>query len=132
MGFRINRSFPNWQTFPNGVPHTSKLDPILFMIFLSDLDDGMKQTLMHFANDTKLCGEADTLEGRTYSEGRSGQAGKEGEKKITLKVHKHKCKALNLGKLVQHRLGSTWLGTSSVKRDLYGKGPGNAEEKPAW
>lgn len=31
-------------------------DPILFIIFLSDLDDEMKHTLLNLANDTKLCG----------------------------------------------------------------------------
>lgn len=33
-------------------------------IFESDLDDGMKCTLMTAADDTKLSGELDTLEGR--------------------------------------------------------------------
>lgn len=41
--------------------------------------------------------------------------------KNLMKFHKDKCKVLNLGKHnpgLQHRLGSTWLGTSSVERDL--------------
>ncbi|PKU49303.1 rna-directed dna polymerase from mobile element jockey-like [Limosa lapponica baueri] len=33
-------------------------------IFVIDLDDGIKCTLMKLANDTKLSGEMDTLEGR--------------------------------------------------------------------
>ena len=38
-----------------------------------------------------------------------------------MKFNKDKCKAFHLGKHnpgVQHRLGSTWLGSSSVERDL--------------
>jgi len=37
-----------------------------------------------------------------------------------MKLDEDKCKVLHLGKHnpgVQHRLGSTWLGSSSVERD---------------
>ncbi|PKU41394.1 rna-directed dna polymerase from mobile element jockey-like [Limosa lapponica baueri] len=36
----------------------------LFKVFLGDMDSGIECTLSEFADDTKLCGTIDTLEGR--------------------------------------------------------------------
>ncbi|GAB0188829.1 mitochondrial enolase superfamily member 1 [Grus japonensis] len=116
----VNSSFSNWQPVTSGVLQGLILGPKLFNIFISDLDDGIMCTLMKFADDTKLNGEVDTWEGRATLQEVLDRL-EEWANKNLMKFNKDKCKVLHLGGHnpgVQHRLGSTQLGGSSVERYL--------------
>ena len=52
---RINNIFSNWQEVISGIPQGSVIGPLLFVIFINDLPDVIKDShIFLFADDMKL------------------------------------------------------------------------------
>jgi hypothetical protein len=50
----INGSTSDWKEGTSGIPQGSVLDPLLFILFINDLPDGVKSDVYLFADDTKI------------------------------------------------------------------------------
>ena len=86
-----------WEDVSSGVPQGSVLGPLLFIIYINDLDNGVKSRLSKFADDAKLGGEVDSREGGDQIQ-ESIDTCIDWAKDWQMEFNLNRCKVLGMGK----------------------------------
>ncbi|GAB0180661.1 mitochondrial enolase superfamily member 1 [Grus japonensis] len=116
----VHGSMSKWRTVMSGVPQGSVLGLALFNIFVGDMDSGIECTLSKFADNTKLCGVVEMLEGRDAIQ-RDIDRLERWARANLMEFNKAKRKVLHVGwrnPKHDYRLGEEWIESSPEEKDL--------------
>ena len=116
----VDGEVSNWKSVLSGVPQGSVLGPILFLIYINDLDDSITSNVLKFADDTKLFRKVNTDGDKQHLQNDLDSLVKWSEKWQML-FNFGKCKCLHTGHRnlnVNYKMGDTVLDTTVKEKDL--------------
>ncbi|KAF7239885.1 RNA-directed DNA polymerase from mobile element jockey, partial [Varanus komodoensis] len=118
--FCIYGESSGWRPVMSGVPLGSVLRPILFNLFINDLEEGVTSLLIRLADNTKMEVVATAEEQVLWIQKDLDRLWKWAEDN-RMAFNVDKCKVLHLGhrnRCHKYRLGDKWLESSTCEREL--------------
>ena len=109
-----------WATVTSGVPQGSVLGPLLFIIYINDLDDDITSKITKFADDTKLCHKANCEQDRLTIQSDLDKL-VEWAEKWQMNFNVDKCTVMHVGTNNQnynYAMGNQNLAEVNQQRDL--------------
>ena len=116
----VDGEVSNWKSVLSGVLQGSVLGPIVFLIYINDLEDSITSNVLKFADDTKLFRKVNTNGDKQHLQNDLDRLVKWSEKgQMLFNFGKCKCLHTGHGNLdVNYKMGDTVLGTTVKEKDL--------------
>jgi len=116
----IRGTLSDWIDVLSGVPQGSVLGPILFLVYINDLDCGIKNWILKFADDTKLFGRMSSVsDGNRLQDDLNKLVQWSQEWQMLFNVNK--CSVMHIGKdpkLWQYQMNGQILNVVQQEKDL--------------
>ncbi|XP_059843914.1 P-selectin glycoprotein ligand 1 isoform X2 [Hypanus sabinus] len=116
----VEDCFSEWRSVTSGMLQGSELGPLLFVIYINDLDDNVVNWISKFADDTKIGGVVDSEEGFQSLQRDLDQLEKWAEK-WQMEFNTDKCEVLHFGRTNQgrtYKVNGRTLRSAVEQRDL--------------
>ncbi len=107
MRVRVTGEFSEWNRVTSGVPQGSVLSPILFVLYVNDIPEGVRSLIKLFADDTKVLGKVRNEEDRDIVQ-RDLDYTEEWSRIWQLGFNLEKSKSMHSGKQANPRKYTMW------------------------
>ena len=116
----INGNLSSWQRVTSGVPQGSVLGPVLFLNYINDLEDGVTDWIIKFADDTNIFGKVNNqreAENMQKDTDKLVQWSVEWQMLFNVK----KCKTMHIGKqqaVSVHKMNESQMDIVTEEKDM--------------
>ena len=116
----LNGFKSEWTSVDSGVPQGSVLGPLLFILFINDIESGLENKVWKFADDTKIVSNVHLLEGN-FSLQKDIDKVEAWAESWSMQFNVNKCKIMHIGHNninFNYSMNSQWLDFCEAEKDL--------------